>query len=69
MIVIVIVVVIVVAIAVVTGRRSRISTDFNLLANFDFSSAYIELVTTDESVIVFAESMEGELMGEVDGTR
>lgn len=61
-----IIVVVVVVAVVVTWR---ISTDFNLFANFDFSSADIELVTTDESVIVFAESMKGELMGKVDGTR
>jgi hypothetical protein len=40
-----------------------------LFADFDFFTADIELVTTDESVIVFTKSMERELMREVDGAR
>jgi len=40
-----------------------------LFADLDFVTADVELVTTDERMIVFAESMERELMGEIDGAR
>jgi hypothetical protein len=43
--------------------------DFNLFADFDFFITDIELMTTDESVIVFTMSMGKELMRELDGTR
>jgi hypothetical protein len=52
----------------VSRFRKEVMNDFNSFADFDFFTD-IELVTTDESVIVFNKSMERELMREVDGTR